>query len=346
VAFLAGGLVAAAGFGASRFVPDGDEPAVIEAVAPATSTTRPPVRTAEQGEVDRPDSDVEPAAYVAQVLGPAVVQIETTTGLGSGVVYDDNLILTNNHVVGTSSNVSVTLSTGQVLNGKVVGNDLNTDVAVIEVLTDTELPVAELAVGRKAQVGQLAIAIGSPFDLQQSVTAGIVSAVDRPIPNTEQSVVAMIQTDAPINPGNSGGALADRFGRVIGINTLIQTDGLTTTNIGVGFAVPIETAVRVADLLAAGQPIEPGFLGVRGVPPTTGEPGVTLSEVTEGSAAADAGLAVGDRVLSFNGAPVTEFVELAGLVMANQAGDAVVLEVIRDDELIEIEATLGLRPDG
>jgi S1-C subfamily serine protease len=348
VAFLAGGLVAAAGFGAARLElePGTDNPATTEAAASATSTTRPPIRTAERAEVTPPDSDVEPAAYVAQVLGPAVVQLETRSGLGSGVIYDDDLVLTNNHVIDGATTVAVTLSTGQVLRGEVVGTDTNTDVAVIRVSSDEPLPKAVLATGRKAQVGQLAVAIGSPFDLQQSVTAGIVSAVDRPIQNGEQSVVAMIQTDAPINPGNSGGALADRFGRVIGINTLIQTDGFTTANIGVGFAIPIDTAIRIADLLTAGQPIEPGFLGVRGTPPPGGEAGVTLTEVTAGSAAEDAGLLVGDRVLSFNGAPITEFVELAGLVLANQAGDAVVLEVVRDGELIEVEAELGLRPDG
>ena len=224
------------------------------------------------------------------MLGPSVVQIETSFGIGSGVIYDENLILTNNHVVEGATAVTVRLSTGRVLDGEVVGTDPATDVAVVSVESDEALPQAELATGQKPQVGQLAIAIGSPFDLQQSVTQGIVSAVDRPIPNSETSVVAMIQTDAPINPGNSGGALADRFGRVIGINTSIQTDGFTTANVGVGFAIPIDTAVRIADLLAAGLPIEPGFLGVRGEEPADGEAGVVLTEITDGSAAETAGL--------------------------------------------------------
>lgn len=349
VAFVAGGLVAAAGFAAARV----DLERGVETATPTTErssvtvtpTTRPSIRgTVPPAATEEPPEDIEPAAYVAQVLGPAVVQLANGLGLGSGVIYEDNLILTNEHVVGGDDGVTVTLSNGRVLSGTVIGTDPATDVAVVEVHTEEPLPQADLAVGIKPQVGQLAVAIGSPFDLQQSVTQGIISAVDRPVPNSDTSVVAMIQTDAPINPGNSGGALADRFGRVIGINTAIQTDGLTTANVGVGFAIPIDTAVRIADLLSAGLPIEPGFLGVRGGVPPNGEVGVVLTEVTVDSAAETAGLVVGDRVLSLNGAPVTEFLELAGLVLANQAGDTVVLELVRDDEVIEIEAVLGTRP--
>ena len=152
----------------------------------------------------------------------------------------------------------------------------------------------------------------------------------------------MIQTDAPINPGNSGGALADRQGRVIGINTSIQTDGTSQANVGVGFAIPIDTALRIADLLVAGEPIQRGFLGVRGGEPEGGEAGVELTEVTPGSAAEGAGLQIGDRVLSLNDAPVTGFIELAGLVVANQAGDIVRLEIVRDGEQLTIEVELGV----
>lgn len=350
VAFLAGGLVAAGGFAAARVaVEPTSEAAVADPArteAGVTTTTRPPVRgTAPATDLEEPPDDVEPAAYVAQVLGPSVVQLGTSFGLGSGVLYDDHLVLTNDHVVGDDAEVSVTLSTGRVLEGTVIGSDPATDVAVVRVETDDALPRADLAVGVKPQVGQLAVAIGSPFDLQQSVTQGIVSAVDRPIQNSATSVVAMIQTDAPINPGNSGGALADRFGRVIGINTSIQTDGFTTANVGVGFAIPIDTAVRIADLLAAGLPIERGFLGVRGNADPGGEIGVVLTEITTDSAAESAGLRVGDRVVSLDGAPVTEMAELAGLVLANQAGDTIVLEVVRDGQTVEVEVELGVRDD-
>ncbi|MEM7274763.1 MAG: trypsin-like peptidase domain-containing protein, partial [Actinomycetota bacterium] len=312
VAFLAGGLVAAGGFGAAQL--NRVEEAAIDTTPVTTIATRPPIRDSGPAPITPPTDGSEPAAFVAQTLGPSVVQIDTDFGVGSGVIFGDGLILTNNHVIEGATTLRVKLDDGRVYPAELVGQDVNTDVAVVSVGEGLDLPIATLATGEKAVVGQVAIAIGSPFDLQQSVTAGIVSAVDRPIPNSETSVVAMIQTDAPINPGNSGGALADRFGRVIGINTSIQTDGLSSDNAGVGFAIPIDTAIRIADLLVAGQPIQPGFLGVRGEPAPEGELGVTLTEVTEGSAAEIAGLLVGDRVLSFNDAPVTEFVALAGRV--------------------------------
>ena len=354
VSFVAGGLIAASGFGAAQLAPSNNadaEQVSLDAGAGQTTSSTPadvpnttiPRPTRDSGTVPLVPPDVdEPASFVAVTLGPAVVQIETNFGLGSGVIFDDGLILTNSHVVQDATSVRVKLADGRVLTGEILGSDEKTDVAVVSVGPGLELPIAQLATGAKAQVGQIAIAIGSPFDLQQSVTAGIVSAVDRPISNVEGSVVAMIQTDAPINPGNSGGALADRQGRVIGINTSIQTDGNTNTNVGVGFAIPIDTAIRIADLLVAGEPIQPGFLGVRGAEPAGGEAGVELIEVTPESAAEGAGLLVGDRVLSLNGAPVTGFFELAGLVVANQAGDTVTLELIREGELITIDVVLGV----
>ncbi len=353
LSFLAGGLIAAAGFGAAQLEPlsstDETQPAVVEASTGLTTETS-----------DAPDPDLppetvplvpadvnEPAAFVADTLGPAVVQITTNFGVGSGVVYKDGLIITNNHVVAGATSLRVTFSDGRVLDGELLGADPNVDVAVVSVGEGQGIPIAQLATGEKPQVGQIAIAIGSPFQLQQSVTAGIVSAVDRPIFNRDSSVVAMIQTDAPINPGNSGGALADRQGRVIGINTSIQTDG-TPGNVGVGFAIPIDTAVRLGDLIVAGEPIVPGFLGVRGEPtrsdqPEIGEAGVLVTEITVGSAAEVSGLLVNDRVLSVDGAPVTLLEELAGLVLANQAGDIVTLEVVRNGETIDVEVVLGER---
>ena len=280
VSFVAGGLIAASGFGAAQLTAIEDNSTQEVSVGSnetqvsqeQTTTTTPSVAP-DSGSVPLVPLDVdEPATFVADALGPAVVQIETDFGLGSGVIYDDGLILTNNHVVEGAQIVRVKLADGQVLSGEIVGTDPTTDIAVIAAGAGTGLPSAQLATGEKATVGQIAIAIGSPFDLQQSVTAGIVSAVDRPIPNLE-GVVAMIQTDAPINPGNSGGALADRQGRVIGINTSIQTDGTSQANVGVGFAIPIDTALRIADLLVAGEPIQRGFLGVRGVSPKAARPG-------------------------------------------------------------------------
>ena len=170
----------------------------------------------------------EPVAAVASVLGPAVVQIETDTGLGSGFVYDgDGLILTAAHVVEGARSVTVRFANGTRTTGTVVGTDSSTDVGVVRVTGVDDLAVATLALGVDLQVGQTAVAIGSPFGLDQTVTAGIVSAVGR---STETAgsdgvtrAIPAIQTDAPINSGNSGGALADRQGRVIGVNSSIIT---------------------------------------------------------------------------------------------------------------------------
>lgn len=347
VAFLAGGLVAASGFAASQLTMEEDDVAGPASTTVLTEAGISDAQDAASQGVLPPVDVEEPAAYVAQILAPSVVQVETDFGLGSGVVYGDGLIITNNHVIDGSNTQSVRLADGRTLQAEIVGTDPNTDIAVLSVGEGAGLAVAELAVGDEIDVGQIAVAIGSPFQLQQSVTAGIVSAVNRPVPNREgTAVVAMIQTDAPINPGNSGGALADKEGRVIGINTAIQTDGLSGTNAGVGFAVPIDTAVRIANLLVAGEPIESGFLGVTGADPADGSAGVEIDSIEPDSAAARAGLEVGDRVLSIDDAPVTAIEELAGLVLAQQAGDEVTLKVVRNGEDLEIDATLGARSNG
>lgn len=340
MAFLGGGLLAAAGFAAAQEVGDDDQNvAAVPVTAPATSaSTTPPVV------VQPPDIDTtEPVAFVAQVLGPSVVQVEIpNVGLGSGVVFDDGLVMTNHHVIDGSTNVDIRTADGRVLDGEVLGSDARTDIAVISVGPGTGLPVAELALGVELEVGQTTIAIGSPFQLQQTVTSGIISSLNRPVFNGA-GYNPMIQTDAAINTGNSGGALADRNGRVIGINTAIQTDGLSTGNLGVGFAVPIDTAKDIADRILAGEQLEPGFLGVAGGPTEDGSSGVLVDSLTEGSAAELGGVRPGDRIVSIDGAPVTSIEELAGLVQTKFPGDEVLIELFRDNERLTITAVLGQR---
>ncbi len=341
LAFVVGAMLATGAFTAGRFTaPDAGET--------ATSPTSVSVDISNDSEPSTAapldPSGVEPAAFVADKLGPSVVQVETDIGLGSGVVYRQGYVMTNNHVIEDAQVVRVRSSDGRTLDATIVGTDPATDIAVLAVEGGEDLPVAELADSGGVDVGQLAVAIGSPFQLQQTVTAGIVSAVNRPVPSrVEGAWVAMIQTDAPINPGNSGGALADKEARVVGINTSIQTGGFSNTNAGVGFAVPIDNAARIADLLVDGRPIEPGFLGVVGGPADSGQSGVEITQVTDLSAADEAGLEIGDRVLSIDGAPVTSIQELAGLVLARQAGDAVVLQIVRDGQTLELDAELGIR---
>jgi putative serine protease PepD len=288
----------------------------------------------------------EPVAAVARAVAPAVVLIQNELGQGSGIIYDaEGLILTNAHVVGQFTKVQVTLASGVRVPGEVLGADPLTDVAVVRIDTDFEFGVAVLAPESSVEVGQLAVAIGSPFGLQQTVTSGIVSAKGRVLENLIEdgrlSVVSMIQTDASINPGNSGGALADRQGRVIGMNTSIRTDG-SGGNIGVGFAVPSDTAKLIADRIIAGQPLEQGFLGINGGTPAIGEPGVVVGEVTVGSGADIAGLLSGDLIVGFNGDRIKSMSDLAAAVRLQSPEATVTVEFVREGQNMLVEVTLGL----
>lgn len=321
-------------------------PALTEAVAEATTTTTTTTALAEAGPPATapvvPGSSDEPVADVAEALLPSIVQIETSAGLGSGVIYDSNgLILTAAHVVDGFRNVTVRLADGDKLPGEVLGTDANDDIAVVRV-DRNGLPAAPLALGEKPRVGQLAIALGSPWGLDSTVTAGVVSAVDRPLRDSRGIVRNMIQTDAPINPGNSGGALADRYGRVIGINVSIFS--VTGANSGVGFAVPIDRAYQVAQAIVEGGSVEPAFLGIRGTDNAIGEGGALITEVMPGSAAAAAGVQVGDLVTAIDGTPITGIAELAAQIRAHQPGDVVTLQVVRDGQTIDLEVELGAQP--
>lgn len=288
----------------------------------------------------------EPVAAVAEALGPAVVQLETRTGLGSGFIYDaDGLILTAAHVVGDADEVLVRLADGSRESGVVLGRDPATDVAVVQIDGREDLPVAVLATGVELRVGQTAIAIGSPFGLDQTVTAGIVSAVGRSTTTPEGGAFPAIQTDASINTGNSGGALADAEGRVIGINDLIITGSATSTgNVGIGFAIPIDIAKAVADKIVAGEPAESGFLGVRGADANGERAGALLTEVEAGSPAEQAGLRVDDVVTAVDGQDVSSMIDLVARVTTGRPGDTVSVTVVRGGDETELSVTLGTAP--
>ncbi len=281
----------------------------------------------------------EPVADVAAALTPSMVQIETEEGLGSGIVYDTSgLILTAAHVVGTADQVVVQLADGTRVDGTVLGTDTASDVAVVSIQADG-LVAAPLALDEELRPGQMAIAIGSPFGLDQTVTAGVISSTSRAIASPNGSVNELIQTDAPINPGNSGGALADREGRVIGINDQIfsQSGG----NDGVGFAIPITRAKEIADRLVGGESIETAFLGVTGTDTTIGRAGAVITSVEPGSPAAQAGLQDGDLVIDVDGSSIESFAELAAIIRANQPGDVVTLTLQRGDTTTEVQVTLA-----
>jgi putative serine protease PepD len=316
-----------------------------EAAEPSPSASAAAPVPVVAGEPPLDGTAAEPAAAVAAALGPAVVQIETGSGLGSGFVYDESgLVMTAYHVVSDARTVRVRLADGTRLDGQVVGSDPSTDVAVVAIDPPEDLSVAVLATGVPVQVGQLAVAIGSPFGLDQTVTAGIVSAVGRSA-ETPGGVVPAIQTDAPINSGNSGGALADRQGRVIGINDSIITGGRSATgNVGVGFAVPIDIAKNVADRIVAGEPTDAGFLGVEGADATGRRAGAAITAVTSGSPAEEAGLTTDDVVVALDGAQVSSMIDLAAKVRTRPPGATVALTVLRGGEERTLEVVLGTSP--
>ncbi len=294
--------------------------------------------------------DPEPVAAVAAAVLPSVVQIDIRTAIddpltaiaqGSGIVIDGSHVVTNAHVVAGTEQVVVRLSTGRDVVADVVGVDVDRDVAVVELAEAAEVTPASFAGLDTIEVGQMAVAIGSPFSLDQTVTAGIVSAVGRAVPSQADALVEMIQTDAAINPGNSGGALADREGRVIGMNTSIRTDGATAGNVGVGFAIPADTFLLVAERLLAGESTETGFLGIQGITPTTGEAGALVDCVSVDTPAADAGLEPGDLVVSIDGSPIGSMGDLAATIQLHQPGDDITIAVLRDGNEIELTAVLG-----
>jgi S1-C subfamily serine protease len=288
-------------------------------------------------------SGEEPAAAVAKALLPTVVEIRHSNGLGSGFVYDRNgYIMTAAHVVQGVDEVDVRLYDGTKLTGKVVGTDEVNDVAVVKV-DRTGLPAAPLAVGQTIQVGQLAVAIGSPFGLNETVTAGIVSATDRVLEDGRE----VIQTDAPINPGNSGGLLADRRGRVIGINDAIRPGDNSDGNVGIGFAVPIDIAARSAAAIVQGKQLKTGYLGVSvDDAAATGQDGAIVREVASGSPAAKAGLQVGDLVTAVDGKAVQDAGEMVASIRSHKPGDKVTITVNRNGNQTTISATLTERPAG
>lgn len=320
-------------------------------------------RSTDAREVDQ--GALEPAVYVAETVVPSVVSIATSYGQGSGIIWNasEGYIVTNHHVIMDSrgndaTDVLVTFSDGITIDGQVVGSSASQDVAVIQIdpldAQDTELVQATFAPTGDVQVGQIAIAVGSPFDLSSTVTAGIVSSIRINLyggsSSTARVPVEMIQTDAPINQGNSGGALANREGHVIGMNTSIQTAG-TQGNVGVGFAVPSDTVILVAERIIKGESLELGYLGISSESGVVNKDGVLVTEVVEGSPAGVAGLEVGDVITGIRGTEGTWSVEpvkvgniaqLSAIVKLYRPGEEVILTVLRDkDDLYFLPVTLG-----
>jgi S1-C subfamily serine protease len=284
----------------------------------------------------------EPIADAAEVILPSVVFVQTSAGLGSGVIYDsDGLIVTAAHVVEGSDTVRIRFADGEQVSGTVVGVATEVDIAVIRVERDG-LEEATFST-EKPRVGQMAIAVGSPWGLESTVTAGIISAVDQTNCSLE-TCSSMVQTDAAINPGNSGGALVDRSGQVVGINVSIFTD--SGANDGVGFAVPADIVVAYANSIITGEPLQTAFLGVRGENVNTeGQAGSVITEVTAGSAAELAGIQLDDVVIGFDGVPILGFEDLIAQVRAHRPGETIEMLILRNGEELTVDVTLGVRTE-
>jgi len=243
---------------------------------------------------------------------------------------------------GEVPDVIVHLANGLRTGGKVVGANPELDVAVVQIDPALDLAVAEIGPLSTVQVGQTAVAVGSPFGMENVVTVGVVSALNQVLGGENVPPLGMIQTDAPINSGNSGGALADIEGRVIGMNILIRST-FGGGNIGVGFATPIEVAIWIAEELRAGREVRFGFLGITGYTPQLGEPGAIVASVTPGGPAEAAGMQINDRIVAFDGQPVASMNELTVAVRLRAPGTEVPVEVIRGDQLIRLFIPLGDR---
>jgi len=272
-------------------------------------------------------------------------------GTGSGVIIStDGYILTNNHVAGDADQINVKLADGREFKARLIGKDTETDLAVVKIDAQN-LPFARLGNSDALEQGEWVIALGSPFGLQQTMTAGIVSATGRDLGVQGGQFTNFIQTDASINPGNSGGPLVNMQGEVVGINTLIFSQ--TGTSAGVGFAIPSNLATKVyAQLIKSGK-VTRGYLGVylQPVSPSlartvgyNGTEGAVVGDLTDDSPAARSGLRSGDVIVEFDGKPVKSPKQLTEIVADTPVGKSSEVKYVRDGHVETTSIRLGERP--
>jgi serine protease DegQ len=295
----------------------------------------------------------ENVPIVARNVSPSVVAVITSEGLGSGVIYSsDGTIVTNQHVVGTNTTVQVAFADGERVQGTVKATDEITDLAVVTTSAKRSLPAARFQTKVPA-LGDLAIAIGSPLGLVDSVTAGVISGLSRAIPGSasqSQSLVDLIQTDAAISPGNSGGALVNGAGEVVGITEAYLPP--SSGAVSIGFAIPSATVKDIVEQLLTKGTAAHSFLGV-----STGEltdeiaqqmntnvsSGIVVLDVPANGPAAKAGLQPGDIITGVDGATITAPEDLIAALRKHQPGDTITVEFVRDGQRKTAQATLSDR---
>ena len=293
---------------------------------------------------------------VAKAVTPSVVLLQVQgsqgSGEGSGIILSsDGLILTNNHVVQAAASggqIRAEFSDGTTAPATIEGRDPVTDLAVVRAKGVSGLTPATMGDSSALEVGQPVVAIGAPLGLQGTVTTGIVSALNRPVSSTGESgqatVVNAIQTDAAINPGNSGGPLVDMSGRVVGIDSAIASlggsMGTQAGSIGLGFAIPSDQAMRIADQIKSGDPATHALLGVS-VGDSANPAGALVGDVTPGSAADDAGLRHGDVITKVDTQTLDNADSLIAAIHAESPGAKVTLTYQRNGSAQTTTATLG-----
>ena len=338
-------IIAAGGLFASSLIGGGDNSSQ-SAAKPGTALP------AVDAKPLKPRKGQTRAGAIYEVASPAVVSIRAGSGSGTGfLIGADGTIVTNDHVVESSQRVIVRFGRdGSSIDADVLGTDPSSDLAVVSI-PKTAIPKGvkplSFADSRNVRVGDMVIAIGNPFDLDRTATQGIVSALGRDIeaPN-RYTINNVIQTDAPINPGNSGGPLLDDSAHVIGVNSQIATSGTSQGNLGIGFAVPANTARQVVPILKKGGTIKRAYLGVQtGSPnPGKGGSGAEIASVVPAGPAARAGLQVGDVIKSVAGKRILDPTQLSTLVSSKAPGEKVAVVVERGGVSRTVQVTLGTRP--
>ena len=325
-------------------------------------------------------ADKEPIVQAARLAAPSVVAIDTTsrqsrtvfdsredwfygrgrqetrevpTGAGSGVLLEGGYVLTNQHVVGesvkTGGKITITLTDGRVFTAQPVGADRATDVALLKVQDPQRLPTAQLGENDALLPGQTVLAIGNPVGLSHSVSAGVVSALGRPLVMEDRTYETLIQTDTAINPGNSGGALVDLGGKVVGINTLVRTDAQN-----IGFAIPIKTAMQIVGELKRYGKVRRPYDGVVTTELTArlarmlrlpeGTSGVVVRAVYRSSPAAMAGFQQGDVIVRLASTPTPDEASYRKALESQRIGQEVELEILRDGQPSTVRLRLAEAP--
>ena len=347
---IAGALALGGGVGAGVYagLEGGSSPAATTTTVAATSTVQPAARTQTVSTLTQLYKDATPGVVDITVTstssGPGFgFGQQQTQAEGTGFVYDTKGdILTAAHVVDGASSIKVHFKDGSTATATLVGKDDSTDTAVIKVNIDSS-KLHPLPIGSSASVqpGEEVVAIGSPFGLTETMTAGIVSAIDRTItaPNNF-SISGAIQTDAPINHGNSGGPLLDTSGHVVGIN--VQIDSNSNGSEGVGFATPIDTVKSVADTLISGGKVQHAYLGIQVSDASNG--GAKVGTVVSGGPADKGGMQAGDVITKVGTRQITSADDLTAVINSYKPGDKITVTVTRNGSTKNLTITLGTRP--